>query len=296
MRRLGLFLAPFMLVAIDVHSQQVMNMSPLLNMLGNGQIGRLASFATELATTAAVNNPELQKMMHRDFMNPTAAMSKPLDLSARPSEMISQSVHNMISPGGKALAAPTSAISPSLSSPSSSQPSDETLMNLAEAFLGGSRQNAKTDGVRTLPTIRELAPSAKENFGMPRGEGCLPFLGEFMNLMYGNCARIADEKTWDMWGGEINKALSGRRIDLLGASKETCKRGAERQQCVQLRRAISHCDILGSIQIGSELQRAIKRCDEISGILDQNPIAVFNQMNSLIGQEFAQGMLSRFLG
>lgn len=28
-------------------------------------------------------------------------------------------------------------------------------------------------------------------------------------------------------------------------SKETCKKGAEREQCGQLRKAVSECDILG---------------------------------------------------
>lgn len=52
-------------------------------------------------------------------------------------------------------------------------------------------------------------------------------------------------------------------------SKETCRRGAEREQCGQLRKAVSDCDILGSIQIGMNMQRSIQRCDEISGIFDQ---------------------------
>ncbi|VDK75993.1 unnamed protein product [Cylicostephanus goldi] len=52
-------------------------------------------------------------------------------------------------------------------------------------------------------------------------------------------------------------------------SQETCKRGAERQQCGALRKAISNCDILESLQIGAQLQRAMKRCEEVSGLVDQ---------------------------
>lgn len=32
-------------------------------------------------------------------------------------------------------------------------------------------------------------------------------------------------------------------------SKETCKKGAEREQCGQLRKAVSECDILGMSSI-----------------------------------------------
>lgn len=52
-------------------------------------------------------------------------------------------------------------------------------------------------------------------------------------------------------------------------SQETCKRGAERQQCGALRKAVSTCDVMGSLQIGSQLQRAMKRCEEMGGIMDQ---------------------------
>ncbi|VDM49530.1 unnamed protein product [Toxocara canis] len=162
----------------------------------------------------------------------------------------------------------------------------ESLVQLAEAFLGSPKRRkppanvayaAKqfevigkdTANVDPFPTIRGLAPGADQNFGIPKGEGCLPFLSEFMQIAYGNCVKEADEKTWDLWGGQINNALLGGKVDLLEASKETCKRGAERQQCGQLRKVISECDILGSLQVGMQMQRAIKRCDEISGILDQ---------------------------
>lgn len=52
-------------------------------------------------------------------------------------------------------------------------------------------------------------------------------------------------------------------------SRETCKKGAEREQCGQIRKAVSDCDILGSIQLVSNMQRSVSRCDEISGIIDQ---------------------------
>ncbi|KAI3410053.1 hypothetical protein GPALN_006417 [Globodera pallida] len=147
-----------------------------------------------------------------------------------------------------------------------------------------------------LPSLRQLFPGAEKNFGIRQGEGCLPFLGEFMKMAYGNCVKRADEKTWDAWGKEINHALSGGKIDLLRASKETCKMGAEREQCGQLRKAISGCDILGSIQLASNIQRSVSRCDEITGLMDQNPGTILNQMNGLINGEVAQGLINNFLG
>lgn len=149
---------------------------------------------------------------------------------------------------------------------------------------------------KLLPTLRQFFPGANKNFGFRSGEGCLPFIGEFMKMAYGNCVKQADEKTWDTWGKEITNALMGGKIDLLRASKETCKKGAEREQCGQLRKAVSECDILGSIQMASNLQRSVSRCDEISGILDQNPTTIMSQMNGLINGEVAQGFLNNFLG
>ena len=79
-------------------------------------------------------------------------------------------------------------------------------------------------------------------------------------------------------------------------SKETCRMIAEREQCGQLRRAVSECDIINSIQIGMNMQRSIKRCDEVGGIIDQNPAAVMEGMNQMINGEVAQGFLNNFLG
>lgn len=64
-----------------------------------------------------------------------------------------------------------------------------------------------------------------------------------------------------------------RRSPCLSPSKETCKKGAEREQCGQLRRAVSDCDILGSIQLAGNMQRALDRCEEVSGLIDQVGIA-----------------------
>jgi len=156
--------------------------------------------------------------------------------------------------------------------------------------------NVQTRQNSILPGLQQFMPGASRNFGFQQGEGCLPFVGEFMRVIYGNCVRQADEKTWDVWGKEITNVLVGGKIDLLRASKETCKKGAEREQCGQLRRAVSECDIIGSIQLASNMQRAVARCDEISGIIDQNPMTVMNQMNGLINGEMAQGFLNNFLG
>ncbi|KAH7730912.1 Protein Y32G9B.1 a [Aphelenchoides avenae] len=235
---------------------------------------------------------------------------------------------NMMQPGlshatRRAAAAPTRAAVPPIETPTGDLPLEfqsrplfggslgdrggggggggqlNTWMNLANSFLRGTNgvdgQPLSTDG-RPLPSIQQLIPGANKNFGFRQGEGCLPFIGEFMRAAYGNCVRQADEQTWDTWGKEITNALLGGKIDLLRASKETCKRGAEREQCGQLRKAVSDCDIIGSIQVASNMNRAVARCDEISGIIDQNPRTVLNQMNGLINGEMAQGFLNNFLG
>ncbi|PIO72711.1 hypothetical protein TELCIR_05351 [Teladorsagia circumcincta] len=152
-----------------------------------------------------------------------------------------------------------------------------------------------SDGLPDFGGIRDYVPGAKENFGIRKGPGCLPFLSEFMQVAYGNCQQVADEKTFDAWGEELKNAILLGKIDLLKASQETCRRGAERQQCDSLRRAVSNCDILGSLQIGAQLQRAMKRCEEMSGLVDQNPLVILGQINSLVGGEFAQGFLNKFL-
>lgn len=143
--------------------------------------------------------------------------------------------------------------------------------------------------------IRDFVPNTDSNFGLPRGKGCLPFISEFMQIAYGNCQNVADEKTFDAWGDELRRAIMTGEIDLLKASQETCRRGAERQQCDALREAVANCDVMASIEIGSQLQRAMKRCEEVSGMMDQSPAAVLGQLNSLISGEVAQGFLNNFL-
>ncbi|KAL7078871.1 hypothetical protein ACQ4LE_001997 [Meloidogyne hapla] len=158
------------------------------------------------------------------------------------------------------------------------------------------RSSYSSKSVGVFPKLDQLFPGAQKNFGFKQGEGCVPFLGEFMKIAYGNCVKQADEKTWDTWGKEINNALMGGKIDLLRASKETCKMGAEREHCGQLRRAISGCDILGSINLATNMQRSVSRCDQVTGLIDRNPSTVLNQMNGLINGEMAQGLLNNFLG
>uniref|UniRef100_A0A914E675 Uncharacterized protein n=1 Tax=Acrobeloides nanus TaxID=290746 RepID=A0A914E675_9BILA len=199
--------------------------------------------------------------------------------------------------------------SPSVSSyrgDTQSQGGSSSLFQLANSLLRGStaamNPRGETYGANSerprnvLPNIQQLVPGANENFGFRMGEGCLPFIGEFMRAAYGNCVRDADKRTWDVWGKEFTNVLTSGKIDLLAASKETCRRGAEREQCGQLRKAVSDCDIIGSIQIGMNMQRSFQRCDEITGILDQNPRTMMNQMSGLINGEMAQGFLNNFLG
>ncbi|GMT09055.1 hypothetical protein PFISCL1PPCAC_352, partial [Pristionchus fissidentatus] len=183
------------------------------------------------------------------------------------------------------------------------------LMQLASAFLKGSGGAPRTEGVSSarleglptrqqpqLPSIKEVVPGANQNFGIPRGQGCLPFLGEFMQIAYGNCVKEADEAAYSSWSAELQSAVLSGKMDLLKASRESCKRGAEREQCNQLRQAISNCDIMDSLQITASLQRNLKRCEEISGIVDQNPMTVISQIGNLVNGEFTHGFLNNFLG
>ncbi|VDK76874.1 unnamed protein product [Litomosoides sigmodontis] len=290
------------------------SINPLLNFLSNDNIGRLTQMATEIVASAAKHSAAANIDA---LTRPGRPEPGPISLNSRPSEMLGQSITNAISPAITKLAefSENRGLLPSGQQRrsgyhhiGSSSSDTKSLMNIAGAFLGSSRpgksssfgtktQTSTSDGdINWLPTIRELAPGANSNFGIPKGEGCLPFLSEFMRIAYGNCVKVADEKAWDLWGNQINNALFGGKIDFIGATKETCKRGAERQHCGQLRKVISECDILGSLQVGMEMQRAIQRCEEFSGVIDQNPIQVLNQVNSIIGGEFAQGFLHKFLG
>uniref|UniRef100_A0A914LHG4 Uncharacterized protein n=2 Tax=Meloidogyne TaxID=189290 RepID=A0A914LHG4_MELIC len=179
-------------------------------------------------------------------------------------------------------------------------------------FFSSSSSSASSKSVGVFPKLDQLFPGAQKNFGFKQGEGCVPFLGEFMKIAYGNCVKQADEKVDMGYLGKGNKqCINGRRvfsiilknqncftgkIDLLRASKETCKMGAEREHCGQLRRAISGCDILGSINLATNMQRSVSRCDQVTGLIDRNPSTVLSQMNGLINGEMAQGILNNFLG
>ncbi|CAI5451054.1 unnamed protein product [Caenorhabditis angaria] len=170
------------------------------------------------------------------------------------------------------------------------------FMQIARRFLQvGNGQQKDGEGMIPQIGIRDFVSNSDSNFGIPKGKGCLPFISEFMQIAYGNCQNVADEKTFDAWGDELRSAILTGEIDLLKASQETCRRGAERQQCDALREAVANCDVMASIEIGSQLQRNMKRCEEVSGIIDQNPAAVLGQLNNLISGEMAQGFLNNFL-
>ncbi|TKR86372.1 hypothetical protein L596_010977 [Steinernema carpocapsae] len=262
-------------------AQQNGNVAPFMGLLSSQNIAQMAQLATDLAAQTISNNREL-------LSKPGRPEVAPLTLNKSPSELIGQGFTNVVSPTFDKLAAAPLKSSPPVPKipikeelPSDFKPTFGTnenggaaengLMKLANQFLrmanGQPMNNNGQPG--QLPNIRDFAPGARNNFGFPQGEGCLPFVGEFMQIAYGNCVRNADQKTFDVWGTEIKNAIVGGRIDLLGASKLTCKMATEREMCGQLKKAISECDILGSIQVGSQLQRSIQRCDEITGIIDQ---------------------------
>uniref|UniRef100_A0A0R3S6V6 Dynamin_M domain-containing protein n=1 Tax=Elaeophora elaphi TaxID=1147741 RepID=A0A0R3S6V6_9BILA len=263
------------------------NGNPLLSFLSNDNIGRLTQMATEIVASAAKHSAAANIDA---LARPGHPEPRSISFNSRPSEMIGQSITNAISPAITKLAEFSAIENRGLISGEQergvrgfgSSSGTKSLMDIADAFLGTSRtgKTATTLGAKTqtytkdadinwLPTIRELAPGANSNFGIPKGEGCLPFLSEFMRIAYGNCVKVADEKAWDLWGNQITNALFGGKVDFIGTTKETCKRGAERQHCGQLRKVISECDILGSLQVGMAMQRAIQRCEEFSGVIDQ---------------------------
>ena len=47
--------------------------------------------------------------------------------------------------------------------------------------------------------------------------GCLPFVGEFMQMAYGNCVKHADQKTFDAWGREFESIVTGKGINFFRA-------------------------------------------------------------------------------
>ncbi|CAO4376963.1 unnamed protein product [Caenorhabditis nigoni] len=195
-----------------------------------------------------------------------------------------------------AAAAPTLARPPAPTNSFDGSP----FMQIARRFLQvGTGTSPQSTGGKPEPLpqigIQDLVPNADSNFGLPRGKGCLPFISEFMQIAYGKCQDVADEKTFDAWGEELRRAIMTGEIDLLKASQETCRRGAERQQCDALREAVATCDVIASLEIGTQLQRAMKRCEEVSGMMDQSPAAVLGQLNNLISGEVAQGFLNNFL-
>ncbi|VDL77270.1 unnamed protein product [Nippostrongylus brasiliensis] len=85
-----------------------------------------------------------------------------------------------------------------------------------DGYASQSRKNGP-DGFMDFGGIRDYVPGVKDNFGIRKGPGCLPFLSEFMQVAYGNCQQVADEKTFDAWGEELKSAILTGRIDLLKA-------------------------------------------------------------------------------
>ncbi|KAI6227753.1 hypothetical protein M3Y99_01214900 [Aphelenchoides fujianensis] len=318
---LHFFLLLSTVLQVGVHAQERL----MGGLISTRDIAEITQIATQLAAQTMNANGEL-------LSKPGRPESRPVSLNSRPSEFFGQSLTNMMQPAAEQLArafsAPTASAqaAPRLTpraAPRTELPAAELpvefgssrqmsggsangmggLLDLASSFLrrtNGADGEPLSTAQRPMPTLKQLVPGAGRNFGFQQGEGCLPFVGEFMQVIYGNCVKQADERTWDAWGKEITNALMGGKIDLLRArrvnSKETCKKGAEREQCGQLRRAVSECDILGSIQLATNMQRAVQRCDEISGIIDQNPMTVLEQVNGFINGEAAQGLLNNFLG
>ncbi|KJH49662.1 hypothetical protein DICVIV_04208 [Dictyocaulus viviparus] len=269
-----------------------MSLTPLMGFLHPDNVNRMTDLAVELSSLAARSITKNEKDVARTVDEP-----REIPLGTRPSEILGQATtssleirHSPIiqsetplgNPVGAVQSGPLNSIksvdeSVNLPSPAISKPftslEDNPLLKLASSFLGGTTKESSQRGQRgellDFGGIKDYVPGANNNFGLRKGPGCLPFVSEFMQVAYGNCQKVADEKAFDAWGDELKSAILTGQIDLLKASQETCRRGAERQQCGALRQAISNCDIIESLQIGAQLQRAMKRCEDVSGLLDQ---------------------------
>lgn len=223
-------------------------------LISTRDIAELTQLATSLAAQTMNSNSEL-------LSRPGRPEARPVSVNARPSEMLGQTLTNMMQPAteqlakalgsapgareGLAPAARARAVKTEL--PVAELPAEELaprrplgggqmggLLDMANQFLGrtqGFDGKPLVSEKNPMPTLKQLIPGAMRNFGIGRGEGecggrgrttpppsgCLPFIGEFMGAIYGNCVKQADERTWDVWGKEITNALMGGKIDLLRA-------------------------------------------------------------------------------
>ncbi|KAI6219015.1 hypothetical protein M3Y99_01679000 [Aphelenchoides fujianensis] len=215
-------------------------------LISTRDIAEITQIATQLAAQTMNANGEL-------LSKPGRPESRPVSLNSRPSEFFGQSLTNMMQPAAEQLArafsAPTATAqaAPRLTpraAPRTELPAAELpvefgsnrqmaggsangmggLLDLASSFLRPNERRRRRAALHR-PTADADAQTARARSGpqlwLPAREKvrCLPFVGEFMQVIYGNCVKQADERTWDAWGKEITNALMGGKIDLLRARR-----------------------------------------------------------------------------
>ncbi|VDM93900.1 unnamed protein product [Onchocerca ochengi] len=180
----------FFFISIPLRSSNAQyTNNPFLNFLSNENIGRLTQMATDLVASAAKHSAAANI---ESLTRPGHPEPGPVSLNSRPSEMFGQSITNALSPTINKFAefsvVENRGLMPSQQERNiydiESNSGTKSLMDIAEAFLGTSGPDksrtflgAKTQtypkntDINLLPTLRQLAPGATNNFGIPKGEG-----------------------------------------------------------------------------------------------------------------------------
>lgn len=181
----------------------------------------------------------------------------------------------------------------------------ESLLDLLSPSKQGEIQSKLIDSVGqssglALPKLANF-PLFNDNFGIKKQKGCIPFFSEVVRLLWADCQTKADSLTWNAWGRQIQNALKGGTLDLVGAAQETCRLQADRGSCRRLSERIQTCDILGSLQTLTDIQNAKKRCNDLRAFsaLPTGPNAAENligQVVQSVGSELAGGFLRHVLG
>ncbi|VDM61067.1 unnamed protein product [Angiostrongylus costaricensis] len=172
-----------------------MTLSPLMGFLHPDNVHRMTDLAVELSSLAARSIAKNEKDVAWVFLLLTVS---DITTQSRMSFLKAFAPLEHTTSGTDAISSTTSTLlTTTISDLTSVPPFHEELFD-----LGG---------------LRDYVPGANNNFGLRKGPGCLPFLSEFMQVAYGNCQKVADEKAFDAWGDELKSAIYTGQIDLLKA-------------------------------------------------------------------------------
>jgi hypothetical protein len=70
-----------------------------------------------------------------------------------------------------------------------------------------------------------------------------------VRALFANCQSLADAKVAQTWGDQFSNVLQQRSLDLVDATRATCKLQAERTHCTRLADAVATCDIVMGISV-----------------------------------------------